>query len=560
MQPSADWKSRAVSAADALSVINSGDHLYIHGAAATPTTLLNALAERTELENVRLYHLHLEGECRFLKPEHQGRFFSISLFTGPSARAAVAEGRADFMPIFLKDIPRLFRSHTVRLDVALLQVSPPDRNGMCTLGTSVDAARAAVDTAKMVIAEINEQMPRTHGHAMIPLSRITAFIATNRPLPDHPAPPPSDEEAAIGEHIANLVEDGATLQLGIGAIPNAVLARLGNKFDLGVHTEMFSDGLIPLVEGGVITNRLKKVHPGRIVTSFVLGSRKLYDFVDDNLRVEFHPCDRTNDTALIRKNDKVTAVNSALEIDLTGQICADSIGTRIYSGIGGQMDFIHGAALSAGGKPIIALPATAANGTISRIAPTLKPGAGVVTEPRARALGGHGVRRGQPARQDAAGAGRAAHLHRPPGLQERAAAVRRGDPSLRPAGLRRAVQRLGLAGRPSRRDRRWPAESGPGRLAGQRRPPLRPRHRPPALDCHAGVTGLEAAHAPARRLSRPATAARPAASQAEAAHRGLVRIPGNAADLDRTCGAVGCHPEMPPRLRASIMITDVAVG
>jgi 4-hydroxybutyrate CoA-transferase len=379
MHPHTDWKSRAVSAADALSVINSGDRVFIHGAAATPTPLLNALVERTELENVRLYHLHLEGACHFLEPQHEGRFHSTSLFTGPSARAAVAEGRADFMPIFLKDIPRLFRSHTVRLDVALLQVSPPDRNGMCTLGTSVDAALAAADSALVVIAEINERMPRTHGHAMIPLSRITAYIATDRPLPGHPAPPPTPEEALIGEHIAALVEDRATLQLGIGAIPNAVLARLGNKFDLGVHTEMFSDGIIPLVENGVITNRYKKIHAGRIVTSFAMGSQRLYDFVDDNLFVEFHPCDRTNDTALIRKNDKVTAVNSALEIDLTGQICADSIGTRIYSGIGGQMDFIHGAALSEGGKPIIALPATAANGTISRIAPTLKLGAGVVT-------------------------------------------------------------------------------------------------------------------------------------------------------------------------------------
>ena len=374
-----DWQSRAVSPADALSVVNSGDRVFVHAAAATPTPLLNALADRTELESVRLYHLHLEGECRFLQPEHQGRFFSISLFTGPAARGAVAEGRADFMPIFLKDIPNLFRSRTVPLDVALIQVSPPDRNGMCTLGTSVDAALAATDSALIVVAEINEQMPRTHGHAAIPFSRITAFIATDRPLPDHPAAPPTEQEAAIGEHIAALVDDGATLQLGIGAIPNAVLARLGNKFDLGVHTEMFSDGIVPLVEGGVITNRLKKVHPGRIVTSFVMGSRRLYDFVDDNLRVEFHPCDRTNDTALIRKNDKVTAINSALEIDLSGQICADSIGTRIYSGIGGQMDFIHGAALSPGGKPIIALPSTAANGTVSRIAPTLKPGAGVVT-------------------------------------------------------------------------------------------------------------------------------------------------------------------------------------
>ncbi|MCB9540415.1 MAG: acetyl-CoA hydrolase/transferase family protein [Myxococcales bacterium] len=373
------WRDRAVSPEDALSHVHSGDTLFVHGAAATPTPLLDALCGRADLEGVRLYHLHLEGRCTFAEPEHQGRFFSVSLFTSPALRRPIAEGRADFVPVFLKDIPRLFHERAVPLDAALLQLSPPDRHGQCTLGTSVDAALAAARSAQVIIAEINEQMPRTHGHASVPFDRVKAFVHTDRPLPEHGAGTESAVEAQIGDLVAGLVEDGATLQLGIGAIPNAVLRRLGDKQDLGIHTEMFSDGVLPLVQNGNVTNRLKKVHPGRSVTSFVMGSRALYDFVDDNLAVEFHPCDRTNDTALIRENDKVVAVNSALEVDLTGQVCADSIGAQIYSGIGGQMDFIHGAALSKGGKPIIALPSTAAKGTVSRITPLLKPGAGVVT-------------------------------------------------------------------------------------------------------------------------------------------------------------------------------------
>jgi 4-hydroxybutyrate CoA-transferase len=261
----------------------------------------------------------------------------------------------------------------------MLQLSPPDRNGLCTLGTSVDAAKAAADSARTVIAEINDQMPRTHGNTVVPFDRITAFIHTNRPLIEHHGSPETDVEARIGDIITSLIEDGSTLQMGIGDIPDAVLSRLHHKHDLGIHTEMFSDRVVDLVAAGVVTNRLKKVHPNRITTSFVSGSQRLFDFVHDNPLVEFHPCDRTNDTALIRQNDKVVAINSALEIDLTGQVCADSLGHRIYSGIGGQMDFIHGAALSKGGKPIIAIPATAAKGTVSRIVPELKAGAGVVT-------------------------------------------------------------------------------------------------------------------------------------------------------------------------------------
>lgn len=283
------------------------------------------------------------------------------------------------MPIFLSDIPDLFTSKTIPLDAALLQLSPPDAHGMCSLGTSVDTAKAAADSAAILIAEINEQMPRTLGNSVVPFERIAAFIHTNRPLVEHPADPETEVEARIGEQIAELVEDGATLQMGIGTIPNSVLSRLRHKQDLGVHTEMFSDGVVDLAESGAITNRLKSVHPGRIVTSFVAGTRKVFDFVNNNPLVEFHPCDRTNDTALIRKNDKVVAVNSALQIDLSGQVCADSIGHRIYSGIGGQMDFMRGAAFSKGGKPILALPSTAAQGKISRIVLELNPGSGVVT-------------------------------------------------------------------------------------------------------------------------------------------------------------------------------------
>lgn len=353
--------------------------MFVHGAAATPFPLVEALCDRADLEGVRLYHLHLMGPARFAEPEYAGRITSVSLFAGPGVRKAIEEGRADFMPVFLSDIPDLFRSGTVPLDAALLQLSPPDAHGLCTLGTSVDAARAAADFAPVLVAEINERAPRTHGHSSVPFDRLTAFTVTDRPLPEPEAAVEGEVESRIGELIAGLVDDGATLQMGVGAIPDAVLARLGGKHDLGVHTEMFSDRVIDLVDAGVITNRLKKVHQGRITTSFVTGSQRLYDFVADNPTVEFHPCDRTNDAAIIRQNPKVVAINSALEVDLSGQICSDSIGHRIYSGIGGQMDFIHGAALSPGGKPVIALPSTAASGKVSRIVSTLRPGAGVVT-------------------------------------------------------------------------------------------------------------------------------------------------------------------------------------
>jgi acyl-CoA hydrolase len=373
------WASRAVSPDEAIQVITSGMRVFVHGAAATPSILLEALARRRDLSDVTIYHLHTSGEAPFAGPEHHGRFLSVSLFAGPPLRQAINEGRADFVPVFLSDIPALFYSRRIPLDVAILQLSPPDKHGYATLGTSVDAALAASQSARYIVAEINERMPRSHGNTLVPIDKVHAFTHTDHPIHEHPRTEPSPIEDAIGQHASALVPNGATLQMGIGAIPDAVLRRLFDKHDLGIHTEMFSDGVVDLAEAGVITNRRKKVHPGRIVTIFVNGTQRVYDFVDDNAFVEFHPCDHTNDTALIRRNDHVVAINSALEIDLSGQVCADSIGTRIYSGIGGQMDFIRGSALSHGGRAIIALPSTAAGGTVSRIVPTLKPGAGVVT-------------------------------------------------------------------------------------------------------------------------------------------------------------------------------------
>jgi 4-hydroxybutyrate CoA-transferase len=353
--------------------------VYLHGGSATPTPLVQALAARTDLDGVRIYHLHTTGPAPFADPGREREFRSVSLFCGGPLRAAVEDGRADFVPVFLSDIPALFASGAVKLDAAVVQLSPADKHGLCTLGTSCDAARAAIDSATVVLAEVNRRMPRTHGNTAVPLARLTAYTETDRPLHEHTPEPETAVEARIGELVAELVPDRACLQLGIGGIPDAVLGRLTHKRDLGVHTEMFSDGVVDLYAAGAITNRFKAVHPGRLVTSFVTGTRKLFDFVDDNPVVEFHPCDRTNDTALIRKNPTAVAVNSALQIDLTGQVCADSFGHRIYSGIGGQMDFIRGAALSPGGKAVIALPSTAKGGAVSRLVPELAPGAGVVT-------------------------------------------------------------------------------------------------------------------------------------------------------------------------------------
>ena len=364
---------------EAVSVIRSGDRIFIHTAAAAPQVLVKALAERgDELRNVQIYQLHTEGPAPYADEQYQDSFRVHSLFTGANMREAVQDGRADFVPVFLSDIPRLFRRGVIPLDVAILQVSPPDAHGYVTLGVSVDTSLAAAQSAKVLIAEINPQMPRTQGDGNIHISRFDKVIDVNYPLPSHIIPEPSDIERRIGENIAGLVENGATLQMGIGAIPNAALLAMSNHRELGVHTEMFSDGIIPLVEKGVITNEHKSKHPGHIVTGFLVGSQKLYDFVNDNPLVRVLDIEYVNDTSIIRKNPKATAINSAIEVDITGQVCADSIGTKIFSGVGGQMDFIRGAALSKGGKPIIALPAMTNKG-VSRITSMLKPGAGVVT-------------------------------------------------------------------------------------------------------------------------------------------------------------------------------------
>jgi len=374
-----NWEKSAVAAEEAMALIKSGQKIFVHGAAATPTPLLEALCSRSDLSDLSLYHLHLEGKVPFSQPEYRDKIRSVSLFTGPSLRSPIEQGWADFIPIFLSDVPALFLSGAVKLDVAILQLSPPDSHGFCSLGTSVDAARAAADCAQIIIAEINQQMPRTHGDTMLRFDQIDAFISTDRALIETSSHPASPVEASIADFVAELVEDGSTLQMGVGAIPDAVLHRLKSKQNLGVHSEMFSDGLIELVKCGAVNNKLKNVFPHVVVTSFVMGTKRVFDFVNDNPLISFRSCDRTNDAAIIRKNPKVTAINSALQVDLSGQVCADSIGHRIYSGIGGQMDFIRGAALSEGGKPIIALPSSAKNGQISRICMELSPGAGVVT-------------------------------------------------------------------------------------------------------------------------------------------------------------------------------------
>lgn len=367
------------SAAEAVAEITSGSRIFIHSVAAAPQILIDALCQRaSELRDVQIVHLHTEGEASYTKPEYKESFNTLALFTGANVRAAVKEGRADFVPVFLSEVPALFTSGILPLDYAFIQVSPPDKHGFCSLGVSVDVTRAAVRAARFVVAQVNAHMPRTHGDGLIHISEIDKFVHHDTPLHEVPPPPISATEKKIGEWVATLVEDGATLQMGIGAIPDAVLASLHSHKRLGIHTEMFSDGLIPLVEAGVVTNEEKAVHPGKIVTGFVMGTRKVYDFIDDNPLVAMLDIAYVNDTRTIRKNPKVTAINSAIEVDLTGQVCADSIGKSIYSGVGGQMDFIRGASLSKGGKPIIALPSTTAKG-ISRIVPVLKEGAGVVT-------------------------------------------------------------------------------------------------------------------------------------------------------------------------------------
>lgn len=367
------------SALEAVSIIKPGHNIYLHTAAATPVALVEAMTARSsELYNVSIYQMHTEGPAPYAEPEYKDIFKINSMFIGGNVRKAHKEGRANFIPCFLSEVPIMIRSGIIPVDVALIQVSSPDKHGFCSLGVSVDATKAAVDTAKIVIAQINPRMPRTHGDGLLHISKFDRYIEIEAELPEHPAHELSDVEKRIGLHVAGMIEDGATLQMGIGAIPDAVLSCLGGHKDLGVHTEMFSDGIIPLVESGVINNKFKTRHKDYLVSGFMIGSRKLYDFVDDNPMIRMLDIQYVNDTAVIRKMPKMTSINSAIEVDLTGQVCADSIGTMIYSGVGGQMDFIRGASLSPGGKPIIALPSSTAKGE-SKLVSVLKPGAGVVT-------------------------------------------------------------------------------------------------------------------------------------------------------------------------------------
>ncbi len=372
-------KINYVNADDALQIIQSGNRVYMHGSAQTPTFLTAALAKhKNRLKDVEIVSITVQGDITISSPEYSGIFNINSLFVSEPVRAAVSEGRADFVPVFLSDIPDLFRT-IMPIDVALVQVSPPDAHGYCSLGVSVDIARSAVNTAKYVVAQVNPRIPRTHGDGMIHIRRFTHMVWHEQELPQiNYGAKTGPDEMKIGEIIAGMIEDGSTLQMGIGTIPDAVLKCLGNHKNLGVHTEMFSDGIVRLVADDVINNKMKRIHPNKTVTGFAIGTDLLYNYVNDNPSFAFLDIDYVNDPHVIRRNPRVVAINSAVEIDITGQVCADSIGTKQFSGIGGQMDFIRGAALSEGGKPIIAITSRTAKG-VPRIVPTLKAGAGVVT-------------------------------------------------------------------------------------------------------------------------------------------------------------------------------------
>jgi 4-hydroxybutyrate CoA-transferase len=369
-----------VSADEAVAVVKAGDRVYLHGGAATPVRLVEALVRRAyELQAVEIVHLHSEAPAPYLLPGMERSFRHNALFIGPNARAAVQQGAADYTPCFLSEIPSFFApGGQLPLDVALIQVTPPDAAGHCSLGISVDVALAAAESARVVVAQVNRSMPRTRG-AVLPAAMIDFAFESDEALHEHLAPGPTEVTRAIGRRVAGLVTDGATLQLGIGAIPDAVLEQLTNHRHLGVHTEMFSDGLVPLIERGVVDGARKTVLPGVAVTAFVIGTHQLYRFVADNPGIEFHPVDYTNNVPVIAANHRMTAINSALSVDLTGQVAADAIGPRFYSGIGGQVDFIRGAARSEGGVAVIALPSTAAGGDVSRICSALAPASGVVT-------------------------------------------------------------------------------------------------------------------------------------------------------------------------------------
>ena len=371
--------SKYVTAEEAVKVVKSGDRIYLQAAAAAPTLLTNALADRaSELRNVEICHLHVEGEARYANPELAKSFHVNSFFIGPNVRHTLAAGNGSYTPVFLSELPTLFRRKVLALSVVFIHVSPPDSHGYCSLGVSVEATLAAIESAKTVIAQVNPQMPRTFGDGILHISEIDYLVQVDSPIYGHETEKISPLEDKIGNYIASLIEDESTLQMGIGSIPNAALSKLSNHKNLGLHTEMFSDGVIDLIESNVINGNFKGVGRGRALATFLLGSQRLYDFVSDNPFIELKESSYVNDTARIRKNPKMVAINSAIEVDVTGQVCADSIGARMYSGVGGQMDFIRGASLSDGGKAIIALPSITKNGD-SRIVPFLKQGAGVVS-------------------------------------------------------------------------------------------------------------------------------------------------------------------------------------
>ncbi|WP_179333378.1 acetyl-CoA hydrolase/transferase family protein [Winogradskyella costae] len=370
---------RIATAEEALKVVKSNDRVYIQAAAAAPQVLIKALSARhEELRNVEVCQLHTEGVAPYANPDLRDSFHVNSFFLGKNVRHTIKAGNGSYTPVFLSELPRLFQQRVLELDVVLIHVSVPDRHGYCSLGVSVEAILAAIDNAKVVIAQVNPQMPRTHGAGIIHSSEIDYFVESNEELPVHLMAEPNTIELKIGEYVASLIEDRSTLQMGIGSIPNAVLTQLKNHKDLGLHTEMFSDGVIDLILNNVINGNYKKINRGRALSTFLMGSKRLYNYVDDNPFVEMRASNYTNNAAYIKQNPKMVAINSAIEVDVTGQVCADSIGSDMYSGVGGQMDFIRGASLSDGGKAIIALPSVTKNG-ISRIVPILKPGAGVVT-------------------------------------------------------------------------------------------------------------------------------------------------------------------------------------
>lgn len=375
-----EYQSRCVDAVQALSAVRSGDRVWIQSGVGTPSVLVKALVERApEVRDVEVVHMMTLGAADYTKPEFEGHFRHRGMFLGSNVRAAVAAGRADYTPIFLSEIENLITAGAMPLDVVLLQVSPPDAHGFVSLGTTIDCTLTATRCAKMVIAEVNERMPRTHGETSIHVSHLSAVVETSRPLLELVREPVTEQHLGVARNVASLIPDGATLQTGIGGISDAVLTCLGDKRDLGIHSEMCSDSVIGLMESGVLNGERKSLHRGKVVLSFVLGTQPLFDYLHENPSFEFRPICYTNDPFVVAQNDRMVAINSALQVDLTGQVCADSIGTRPYSGFGGQIDFIRGAARSKGGMPIIALPSTAMGGAVSRIVPVLEPGAGVVT-------------------------------------------------------------------------------------------------------------------------------------------------------------------------------------